>query len=143
MNLNLKPTPTQSPGTARQWNLFGFSMVEMIACVSIIGIISFLAIPSITRMRGDSERNLAIARAEALNLSMTTYIQVLGRTQASVNWTNASTKAAKYDLLRPYLAYSETTITAFLPTDYNIEFPDSIVSMTKARLTGPSGVISY
>lgn len=122
---------------------FGFSMVEMIACVSIIGIIAFLAIPSITRMRGDSERNLAIARAEALNLSMSTYMQVLGRTQASVNWTNASSTSAKYDLLRPYLAYSESTLTAFLPSDYSIVFPDSIVSMTKARLTGPSGVITY
>ena len=44
----------------------GFSLVEMMACVSIIGIIAFMAIPSVTRMRGDSERNLAIARAEAV-----------------------------------------------------------------------------
>ena len=94
-------------------------------------------------MRGDSERNLAIARAEALNLSMSTYMQVVGRTQASVNWTNAVSTSAKYDLLRPYLAYSETTISAFLPSDYSIVFPDSILSMTKARLTGPSGVIAY
>jgi len=141
MNFSMNPISSISgPRTRRH---FGFSMVEMIACVSIIGIIAFLAIPSITRMRGDSERNLAIARAESLNLSMSTYMQVVGRTQASVNWGNASTTTAKYDLLRPYLAYSESTLTAFLPTDYSIVFPDSITSMTKARLTGPSGVIGY
>lgn len=141
MNIEIhSKSPSAFHGGRRR---FGFSMVEMIACVSIIGIIAFLAIPSITRMRGDSERNLAIARAEALNLSMSTYMQVLGRTQASVNWTNAGSTTAKYDLLRPYLAYSESTLTAFLPSDYSIVFPDSILSMTKARLTGPSGVIAY
>ncbi len=143
MNIETNPKSPSATHAASRRRRFGFSMVEMIACVSIIGIIAFLAIPSITRMRGDSERNLAIARAEALNLSMSTYMQVVGRTQASVNWTNASTTTAKYNLLRPYLAYSETTLTAFLPSDYSIVFPDSIVTMTKARLTGPSGVIDY
>ncbi|MDP1591573.1 MAG: prepilin-type N-terminal cleavage/methylation domain-containing protein, partial [Prosthecobacter sp.] len=56
----------------------GFSLVEMMACVSIIGIIAFMAIPSVTRMRSDSERNLAIARAEALNLAQASLIQVRG-----------------------------------------------------------------
>lgn len=121
----------------------GFSMVEMIACVSIIGIVAFLAIPSITRMRSDSERNLAISRAESLNLAMSTYIQVVGRSQAGLNWTAATTSTAKYDLIRPYLAYSEATLTAYLPQDYSLTFPTSITSMTKAALVGPSGNIPY
>lgn len=121
----------------------GFSMVEMIACVSIIGIVAFLAIPSITRMRSDSERNLAISRAESLNLAMSTYIQVVGRSQAGLNWTAAASSTAKYDLIRPYLAYSESTLTAYLPQDYSITFPTSITSMTKAALVGPSGNIPY
>jgi prepilin-type N-terminal cleavage/methylation domain-containing protein len=127
----------------RRRTILGFSMVEMIACVSIIGVIAFLAIPSITRMRSDSERNLAIARAESMNLAMATYIQVVGRTQAGLNWTAATTTAAKYDLLRPYLAYSEATITTYMPQDYTLTFPTTITSMTKAALTGPSGVIPY
>ncbi|GEP44979.1 type II secretion system protein [Brevifollis gellanilyticus] len=121
----------------------GFSMVEMIACVSIIGIIAFLAIPSITRMRSDSERNLAISRAESLNLAMATYIQVAGRSQAANEWTSATNAQAKYEKIRPYLAYAETTLTAYMPQDYGITFPVSITSMTKASLTGPSGNIPY
>lgn len=120
-----------------------FSLVEMMACVSIIGIIAFMAIPSVTRMRGDSERNLAIARAEALNLAQASFIQVRGRTQATLDWSAASTTQSKYNLLRPYLSFSETTITAYMPSGYTVTFPNSITTMTKAALKGPSGTILY
>lgn len=123
--------------------LHGFSLVEMMACVSIIGIIAFMAIPSVTRMRSDSERNLAIARAEALNLAQASYIQVNGRTQAALNWSAASSAESKYTLLRPYLSFSETTLATFMPSGYSVTFAPSITSMTKAALTGPSGTIYY
>ena len=74
------------------------------ACVSIIGIIAFLAIPSVSRMRSDSERNLAIARAESLNLAQASFIQVRGRTQAAAEWTAAASATARYNLLLPYLS---------------------------------------
>lgn len=120
----------------------GFSMVEMIACVSIIGIVAFLAIPSVTRMRGDSERNLAISRAEALNLAQATYIQVKGRTQAATDWAATGTGPGswepKYTLLKPYLAYSENTLALFLPEGYKVEFPTDIAKMTKTVLRDPN-----
>ena len=121
----------------------GFSLVEMLACVAIIGIISFLAIPSMTRMRTDSERNLAIARAESLNLAQATLIQVRGRTQAVLDWNTSTSNEAKYSLLRPYLSYSEATLSAYLPAGYSITFPGNITAMTKAALSGPSGNIPY
>lgn len=121
----------------------GFSLVEMMACVSIIGIIAFMAIPSVTRMRSDSERNLAIARAESLNLAQANLIQVRGRTQASLDWAGASGNDAKYTLLRPYLSFAETTLTAYMPSGYSITFPPAITTMTKAGLTGPTGTIYY
>lgn len=132
---------TAAHASTRSWR--GFSLVEMMACVSIIGIIAFMAIPSVTRMRSDSERNLAIARAEALNLAQASYIQVRGRTQAALEWASASTSEAKYTLLRPYLSFSETTLAAFMPSGYSVTFPPSITSMTKAALTGPLGLIYY
>lgn len=131
------------PQTARGFSVRGFSLVEMMACVSIIGIIAFMAIPSVTRMRGDSERNLAIARAEALNLAQASLIQVRGRTQAALDWTAAGSTEAKYTLLRPYLSFSETTLVSFMPSGYTITFPPAITTMTKAALTGPAGTIYY
>ena len=127
----------------RRLRLCGFSLVEMMACVSIIGIIAFMAIPSVTRMRSDSERNLAIARAEALNLAQASFIQVRGRTQAALDWSAASTADLKYALLRPYLSFSETTLTAFMPSGYTVTFAPAITSMTKAALTSPTGIIYY
>lgn len=121
----------------------GFSLVEMMACVSIIGIIAFMAIPSVTRMRGDSERNLAIARAESLNLAQASYIQVRGRTQAALDWAAASSSASKYALLRPYLSFAETTLSAYMPSGYSVTFPPSITSMTKVALSSPTGTIYY
>lgn len=122
----------------------GFSLVEMMACVSIIGIIAFMAIPSVTRMRGDSERNLAIARAESLNLAQASYIQVRGRTQAALEWAAAgSSDEAKYKLLMPYLSFAEKDLASFLPSGYGLKFPLSITTMTKATLTGPTNVTIY
>lgn len=121
----------------------GFSLVEMMACVSIIGIIAFMAIPSVTRMRTDSERNLAISRAESLNLAQASLIQVRGRTQAALDWAAAGSNEAKYTLLRPYLSFAESTLAAYMPSGYSIIFPPSIVTMTKAGLSGPTGTIYY
>jgi prepilin-type N-terminal cleavage/methylation domain-containing protein len=123
--------------------LRGFSLVEMMACVSIIGLIAFMAIPSVTRMRSDSERNLVIARAEALNLAQASYIQVRGRTQASLDWTAAASSDAKYALLRSYLSFSEATLTTYFPSGYTVTFPVSITSMTKVGLSSPTGIIYY
>jgi prepilin-type N-terminal cleavage/methylation domain-containing protein len=133
--------PTQSaslPAAAARRGRTGFSLVEMMACVSIIGIIAFLAIPSVARMRSDSEKNLAIARAEALNLAQASFIQVRGRSQAAADWTAAASTTAKYNLLLPYLSYAETTLTAFMPSGYSVTFPSSILSMSKVGLKDPN-----
>lgn len=130
----------QTPPHQIARSIRGFSLVEMMACVSIIGIIAFLAIPSVTRMRSDSERNLAISRAEALNLAQASFIQMRGRTQAGLDWSAAASSNAKYVLLQPYLSFSESTLTAYMPQGYSITFPPSITTMTKASLTGPPGV---
>lgn len=121
----------------------GFSLVEMMACVSIIGIIAFMAIPSVTRMRGDSERNLAIARAESLNLAQASFIQVRGRTQAALDWAAASSADLKYKLLMSYLSFAEKDLTSYMPSGYMVTFPPSITSMTKVSLTSPTGTINY
>ncbi|MBE7497359.1 MAG: prepilin-type N-terminal cleavage/methylation domain-containing protein [Verrucomicrobiaceae bacterium] len=142
MNFSASQRPLRAVSPGRQ-SRRGFSLVEMMACVSIIGIIAFMAIPSVTRMRTDSERNLAISRAEALNLAQASFIQVRGRTQAALDWSGASTAQAKYALLQPYLSFSESTLTSFMPLGYSVTFPASITTMQKASLTGPTGIIYY
>ncbi len=117
----------------------GFSLVEMMACVSIIGVISFMAIPSVTRMRGDSERNLVIARAEALNLAQASYVQVRGRTQAALEWA-AATNEGRYVLLRPYLSYPEDSLIVFM-CGYNATFSPTLTQLRKVAVYHPTGTI--
>jgi len=129
------PVPSQENRSPKRQ---GFSLVEMMASVAIIGIIAFLAIPSISRMREDSEKNLAIARAESLNVAQATLVQVKGRTQADLDWRNAGSNDAKYLLLLPYLSYAESTRTLFVPSGWNVTFDNDINAMRKVRLFDPS-----
>jgi prepilin-type N-terminal cleavage/methylation domain-containing protein len=122
----------------------GFSLVELLAAVTIIGVIAFMAIPAVSRMREDSERNLAIARVEALNTAMATFIQVNGRTNAETAWSATGTSdEAKYTLLRPYLAFAEASLARFMPEGYNARFQGSILTLTKTRLLNPDNAELY
>jgi type II secretory pathway pseudopilin PulG len=133
-------TTSSRPKTTRR--SFAFSLVEMLASVAIIGTITFLAIPNLVKMRGDAERNIAIARAEAINMSMATLIQVRGRTQAVTDWNGATTDQAKYTLLNPYLAYAETNLTDYIPNGYTITF-NTLDPLRKVSLNQGTVVIAY
>jgi prepilin-type N-terminal cleavage/methylation domain-containing protein len=120
----------------------GFSLIEMLAAVAIIGVISFLAIPNIVKMRSDSERNMAIARAESINMAMATFIQARGRTQAETDWTAAGTAQAKYALVAPYLSFSETNLTDYIPNGYTITF-NTIDPLKKVTLKQSTTTLAY
>lgn len=130
------PLPFQSH---RPW---AFSLVEMLAAVAIIGIISFLAIPNLVKMRSDSERNIAIARAEAINMGMATFIQVRGRTQAASEWTASSTDQLKYAKIAPYISFSEGNLKDFLPNGYTVTFR-KIDPLEKVILKQGTSTITY
>lgn len=120
-----------------------FSLVEMLASVAIIGVITFLAIPNLVQMRSDSELNLAIARAEAINMAIATYIQATGRTQAISNYGATSSTQAQYSLFSPYLAFSQTLITDYMPNGYSVTFPNVIDPLKKVTLSQGATTVSY
>jgi prepilin-type N-terminal cleavage/methylation domain-containing protein len=83
-------------------SLDAFSLVEVLAAVTIIGVIIFLAIPNIIKIREDSEQSLAKSRASALNIAAASYFQARGPTDALAAWADQST-ASRYDLIKNYL----------------------------------------
>lgn len=130
-------TPPSIPNSKR-----GFSLIEMLSAVAIIGVISFMAIPNLVKMRSDSERNLAIGRSEAINMAMATFIQARGRTQAATDWAGASTVQAKYALIAPYLSFAETNLTDFIPNGYSITF-NTLDPLRKVTLKQSTTTIAY
>ncbi len=125
----------KNPSTTRR--AFGFSLVEVLAAVSIIGIIAFLAVPNIVAIKQDSERNLAISRAEALNMAIVSYIQANGKANVATGWTSLNDQQ-RYTLLIPYLSFAPANLTDFIPKGYSATLPGNLNALTKSILTDTS-----
>lgn len=124
--------------------VLGFTLVEVLASVTIIGILIFMAIPSITSVRRDTEENMAISRAEALNMAISSYIQAYGLQTAKTAWaaatgTNATQKDAyRYtNFLTPYMAYAPSSLAALMPADYLVELPQDLANLDKVVIKRP------
>lgn len=121
-----------------------FSLVEVLAAVAIIGVITFLAIPNIVRVKQDGEENLVRARAEALNLGIASYVQSVGPTTAQARWTEAASDQARFALVRPFISFAEPQLTSFIPNSYTSTLPATINPLTtKTTISGPRGAIAY
>lgn len=106
-----------------------FSLVEVLAAIAIIGIVTFLAIPNIVRMKQDGEDNLARARAETLNMAIASYVQSVGTNAAQTAWS-AANNDGRYGLIRGYIAFPESTLSEYTPSGYTLTLPASIIPMT-------------
>lgn len=121
-----------------------FSLVEVLAAVGIIGIIAFLAIPNIVQIKQDSERNLAISRAEAVNMAIVSYIQSNGKDAVAASWTT-KTNQERYSVLIPYLSFAPAALTDYSPSGYTITLPADLNALTKSTLavTSTGEAIEY
>jgi len=124
-------------------NSWAFSLVEVLVAVALIGVLIFLALPNIVQVKTDSETHLAIARAEALNMSMASFVQGQGIAAASAAWTSASTDEAKYTLIKPYLAFAPATLALYTSGGYALAMPGSLAPLTKVTLSKGGSAINY
>ena len=124
----------------------GFSLVELLVVIVVLGVVLYFAFPNIVQMRRDSEDNLARARAEMINLAAAAYFQAVGdRPTARSNWAAAASDEARYtSFLKPYIAFPTATLSNFMPSsDYRVVLDPNDPLLKKAQLLGPSGEIFY
>lgn len=113
------------------------------AAVAIIGIITFLAIPNIIRIKSDGEQSLAISRAEALNMAMASYLQAKGTATATNQWASLTTDSDKYSAVAPYVAFAPPYAN-YMPSGYTVSFTTLTSKVTLATTnSGTSVGISY
>lgn len=119
-------------------NQKGFSLVEVLAAVGIIGIIAFLAIPNIVAIKEDSERHLAITRAEGVNMGVAAYIRANGKDAVASNWSTL-TAEQRYAAIRPYLSFAPITLADYQPSGYVITPPLDLNNLLKSELKPVEG----
>lgn len=114
-----------------------FSLTELLVVLLITGIVLYFAFPNIVQVKSDSERDLAKARAETLNLAAAAYFQAVGTSVAATNWAG-KTAEQRYQLITPYIAFPANSLSNFLPSsDFSITFDSSAPHKVKATLMGP------
>ncbi|MFT4549510.1 MAG: prepilin-type N-terminal cleavage/methylation domain-containing protein [Pseudoalteromonas tetraodonis] len=112
----------------------GFSLVEVLAAVAIIGVITFLALPNIITVRQDAEQNLSITRAEALNMATAAFIQSRGRSNAEAAWAAKGNDVGRYELLSPFLAFAPATLANYMPKFYHVKMKANFSPLEKVEL---------
>ena len=115
-------------------NRNGFSLVEVLAAVGIIGIIAFLAIPNIVAIKDQSEKDLAISKAQALNMAIASYIQANGREVAETDYNIPTTDALRYKKLTPYMAFAPDKLSDYEPNGYTFNLPDDLASLSPTTI---------
>lgn len=117
----------------------GFSLIEALATVAIIGIVTFLAIPNIVKMRSDGERNMAVARAEAFNLGIAAYVQSMGLTAAAADWTPLNADS-RFGRIRPFLAFAPAALANFISAPYSVDVANYTISSSGSATLGKIGL---
>lgn len=102
----------------------GFSLVEVLAAIAVIGIITFMAIPNIVKVKEDSEDSLALSRAASLNMAMASYLKDQGAA-ANDSWNGANAETC-YSVLTPYLAFAPSDFEDYQPLGYTFTFPSTL-----------------
>lgn len=120
----------------------GFSLVEVLAVIAVIGLVTFLAIPNIVRFREDGEHSIAISKAEELNTAVMTYYFKVGNSTA---WTESNDAGRFIQLVRAdclaFIPTNSTNVTlgSYMPGDFDVVFPSTLPPQGKIILQGPGG----
>jgi len=104
-----------------------------------------LALEAVTTEWGTSSRtsNLAVARAETVNMAIASFIQSRGMKNAEQAWMDAEGGQEHYILLAPFLAFAPAELEDYMPDGYGIAFSESLLPPKKVALIGDGRELDY
>ena len=119
----------------------GFSAVEVIVCVVLIGILGALAIAYMPDAVSGARDKAAVAAAQGINAAQQSYLLRVSGAQTA--WTGAANDAARFLLIRQYIPYaSAQTEAQYIPAGYTFVLGASL--NTRVSITnGPNGAVTY
>lgn len=82
----------------------GFSLLELLVVLVIVGIVLAIGVPGINRARADAEMETMRSRALALQTAKQSFLDAVGPTSANSMWNAQASDQLKYqNLLKQYL----------------------------------------
>ena len=77
--------------------------------------------------------NLAIARAEAINIAIACFVQSEGLSEAKRKWTAAGNAQSRYFLIASYLAFAPAKLADYMPEGHSIKMLESLQPARKVE----------
>jgi prepilin-type N-terminal cleavage/methylation domain-containing protein len=119
----------------------GFTLVELLGVLVIIGILIFMSVANVANQKQDTEDRTMIINVKALQAAMSALYNKAGadpivNSATNEDWTTAQANAdyaSIYNSLTPYMAYPPPTLTGaagYLFQGYTITFPTTIDNKT-------------
>ena len=106
-----------------------------------IVLIAYLFIPNQVKVMPQSDENLAISQAMAMNIAMESFMQANGKETARARCnTDGASESDRYLQLLPYLGYAPENFEAYMAgTEYHISLPATLDDHPRVKLTRSDG----
>lgn len=100
-------------------NKSGFSLVEVLLTIVLIGVVSGLCYPVVVNLLEKCKDESAICSAECVNAAKKSFW--MRNPRAEQEYMNQTSDAAKYALIKDYLPDPSTTFDRALPKGYQLK----------------------
>lgn len=116
----------------------GFSLVEILIVVVLIGILTTVSYPVVVGLMENGKSHSAIVIAQSLNAAKQSFR--MKHFKAEEDYAKQGNDEAKFALIQPYIADSSSKLNQLMPKGYRVDLQGM---KDRVKLWGPKGEIVY